>query len=487
MKKNERMTWVKESGFIFAMIGSAVGFANILAFSAQCYKHGGGAFLIPFLSAVLIIGIPMLFLEGVIGNRYGLPIIAAYGHVSSPPWKIFGFIATLSCFTIGAFYSVLTAWSVAYAFFAGTNQIGADTGDFFQNQFLKDSGSLTHMGSISWTVLFFTVLVSIFTWLVLSKNIGKGVEKACSVFMPLLFFFILVFTVSVAFLPGALDGFANYLRPDFSKIWDIDLWRDVFGHVFFSFSLGIGIVVGYSRHTDKNTNIRRAMIFVALGDVIISLLAGFVIFGGVGFMSHETGIPFQEIVQSESTFVMGFIVFPQILQTFAWWIRPIIGFLFFTCVFIAGITGVFSIVEAVAGNIEVEFGQTRIKAVAITVVAMLFASVLFCLGNATHLLGALTPMVMGITFLIGGIGQIIVFMFMDKTVSTDLIWLSDNRRPKISFYLVKYVGFAFLLVSLFGALLVEFSEPFSSAHVVRWVWFAVVLLISTWAAMRRRA
>lgn len=469
------------------MIGSAVGFANILAFSAQCYKHGGGAFLIPFFCAVFLIGIPMLILEGIIGNKYGLPIIAAYQKASGMrASKILGFIAILSCFTIGAFYSVLTAWSVAYSYFAATNKISVDTAHFFRDEFLRDSGSLEVVNGISGSILFFTALVSLFTWQVLSKSVGKGIEKACSLFMPLLFVLIALFTILVAFLPGAMDGFANYLRPDFSKLYDAHLWRDVFGHVFFSFSLGIGIVVGYSRHTAVGTNIKRAMAMVALGDVVVSMLAGFVIFGGVGFMSHQTGIPFEEIVKSDSTFVMGFIVFPQILQTLPSFVSPIIGALFFFCVFIAGITGVFSIVEAVAGNIEVEFNQSRLRAVAFTIIAMFFVSVVFCLGNATHILGALTPMVMGITFLIGGIGQIAVFLFMDKNIMGDKIWRNEHGRLSINYYLAKYIGFGFLLVSLIAAVVSDLSEGYSSAQLVRWTWFLAVVFISVVASFCRR-
>lgn len=473
--KNKKMTWVRESGFIFAMLGSAIGFANILAFSAQCYKNGGGAFLIPFLVAVMVIGIPMLFLEGAVGKKYGLPLVSAYAHVAPRNWKIFGWISALSCLTIGSFYSVLTSWSVAYAFFAALGNIPDDSAIFFQQEFLRDSGSLVTFNGISWTIFSATVVVMIFTWIVNSKNIGSGVEKVCSFFLPLLFTLVTVFTIIVAFLPGAWTGFYHYLNPDFSKLWDFRLWRDVFGHVFFSFSLGIGIVVGYSRHTKKNTNMRRAMIWVALGDVVISIIAGFAIFGCVGYMSQKTGIAFHEIVKSDSTFEMGFIIFPQILHNFAAWLRPLVGSLFFFSVFIAGITGVFSIVESVAGNIEVEFNLSRPQATAVAMAAMFFLSIFFCMGNGARLLGALTPMVMGYTFLLGGIAQVIAFMFLDKTLAKDPVFLNRRHKTGLLYYLAKYFGLLFLFISLLGALYEEYHEPLGSAHLVRWGWFLLTL------------
>ncbi len=472
------MTWVKESGFIFAMIGSAVGFANILAFSAKCYKNGGGAFLIPYAIAMIVIGIPMLFLEGAIGKKFGLPITGAYGEALSRKWKTFGWIAALSCLTIGSFYSVLTGWSVAYTYFAATNAIPVDSAHFFQAEFLRDSGSILVANGLSWPIFIATMVVAFFSWIVTSKNIGSGVEKVCAFFMPLLFILVSIFSIAAAFLPGALDGFGYYLRPDFSKLSDLRLWRDAFGQVFFSFSLGLGIVVGYARHTKSETNMRKAMIYVALGDTVISVISGFAIFGCIGFMSHVTGTPFHEIVKSSSTFEIGFIIFPQILQTFPPLIAPIIGAIFFFCVFIAGITGVFSIVESVAGNFEVEFDLSRKKAVSISIVLMTLLSVFFCMGNGVAILGAIEPMVMGYSLLLGAIAQVVAFMFLDQSLAKDPIFLNKRNELSWFYFIAKYIGLGFLLVTIFGALFNEIQEELTIAHAVRWSWFILVVILS---------
>lgn len=482
----KKMTWVKESGFIFAMIGSAVGFANILAFSAKCYKNGGGAFLIPYAVAMLVIGIPMLFLEGAIGKNFGLPITGAYGKAISHKWKIFGWIAALSCLTIGSFYSVLTGWSVAYTYFAAADLIPKDTAYFFQHDFLKDSGSILISNGISWPIFLATIVVAFFSWVVTSKNIGAGVEKVCAFFMPLLFILVTVFSIATLFLPGALDGFGYYLKPDFSKLSDLRLWRDAFGQVFFSFSLGLGIVVGYARHTKAETNMRRAMIYVAVGDTVISVISGFAIFGCIGFMSAKTGVAFHDIVQSSSTFEIGFIIFPQILHTFPGWISPLIGGVFFFCVFIAGITGVFSIVESVAGNFEVEFTLTRKQAVSISVFLMWALSTFFCMGNGVAILGAIEPMVMGYSLLIGAIAQVIAFMFIDKNLGHDPTFINAQNKPSWFYFMAKYVGLLFLLITIVGALYNEMHETLDIAHLVRWSWFLLVILVAWLLTSLRR-
>lgn len=488
MKKQEKMTFKKESGFIFALVGSAIGFANILSFSAQCYKNGGGAFLIPFIIAIVIIGLPMLHLEGLIGQKYALPIVSAYGRVLPQRYKAFGWFAALTCLTIGAFYTVLTSWSALYAFFSATNKIPKDTVNFFTREFLRDSQSLAITNGISLPIFGTTLALALLTWYIMTRDISQGVEKVCRFFMPLLFVLFAIFAVIVIFLPGAGIGFYHYLHPDWSKLLDFRLWRDVFGHVFFSFSLGIGIIVAYSRHTKKETNIRRAMIYVALGDIIFSAVAGFAIFGCVGFMSHQTGTPFHEIVTSDSTFQMGFIIFPQIIQLFSSWLQPIVGLIFFFCVFIAGITGVFSIVESVAGNIEVEFATSRKASMSITIIIMLAMSSFFCMGNGVHILAALQPMVLGNAFLIGGIAQIYTFMIVEKNIQHDALWYQSNNKPRLSYYCVKYIGFAFLALNLIGSLYEEAAgEPWSMAHTVRWVWFAMVVIAAVIAAQKREA
>ena len=126
--------WKNQSGFIWAVLGSVVGFANVLSFSSQCYHNGGGAFLIPYVVAYIILGTPMLLLEGLIGQRLGLPLVSAYGSTVGKAGKFLGWIAILSCLTIGAFYIVLTSYSLIYTYFELSATIPSDTATFFQQK-----------------------------------------------------------------------------------------------------------------------------------------------------------------------------------------------------------------------------------------------------------------------------------------------------------------------------------------------------------------
>ncbi len=479
----KKETWSREAGYIWSMIGSAVGFANVLSFSALCYKNGGGAFLIPYLVAHLLVGIPMLMLEGFAGQRTQLPLVGALGSIGKSVGRTLGWLSILTCLTIGGFYTVLTGFSVAYAYFTAVQPLPTDTAAFFKEEFLLDSGSLSSLGSLSPIILISTLVVIALSWIVLSRQIQSGIERVCSLFMPLLGVLVLLFALVSCFLPGASEGFIRYLVPDFSKLVDWALWRDVFGQVFFSLSLGLGIVVGYSRHNPKNFNIPRAMVSVAIGDFLISLISGFAIFGGIGYMSQKTGIAFDALVPSDSAFEIGFVIFPMILSSLGPLAR-LIGPLFFACVFIAGITGVFSIVESIAGNIEVEFKRSRKRSVAIAMVATTLLALFFCFGNGQHLIGALAPMVLGNAMLLGGIAELVLFLFFSKVIGREL---AHSGSMRMAYLALKWAVLPLLLFSLGLSLYNEAISTLTGAHAVRWGWFAAALALGILLSARKKA
>jgi len=476
MTQTENTSWKSQAGFIWALIGSAVGFANILSFSAQVYKNGGGAFLIPYIMALVILGIPLLILEGLIGSRTQSPLVKAYGGVWGRIGKTFGWLAVLTCLTIGGFYIVLTSYSVAYTYFFAVNAIPEDSKTFFLQTFLQKTESITDFGKLSLTILSATTVVGIATWLVLVRNFKDGVERVCSIFMPILAVMMTLFAVVASLLPGGAEGWLYYLRPEFSRLLDPSLWRDVFGQLFFSLSLGLGIVVGYSRYNGQVENIPRAMLCVALGDFAVSFISGAAIFGCLAHISHTQHIPFDAILTSDSTFEIGFIVFPTILKFFGPVLGQFVGVLFFFCIFIAGITGVFSIAESVAGNVETEFNITRKRAVSFTIIAMMALAAVFCMGNATHLIDALAPMVMGTNMLIGGLGVILAFCYGSKEIGENSIWKS---KYGVSFwgFCLRYIAPCILGIILVGNLADEFNS-FSLQSGIRWSWFALILLAS---------
>lgn len=472
----ESKGWQSSAGYIWSLIGSAVGFANILSFSAHAYKNGGGAFLLPYIMALCLLGIPLLMLEGVIGKRLKAPLVTSYGLSSTPHMRFFGWLAIIACFTIGAFYIVLTGYSVAYVYFFAANAIPPDTAAFFKHHFLQLTPALTSIGSLSLPVFFATAVVLALTWWVMSKEVSHGVERICSFFMPLLAIMVLLFALFVSFLPGGSYGWVYFLQPDFSRLADLNLWSEVFGQLLFSLSLGLGIVVGYSRHAKEDFNIAKAMRYVAIGDFSVSFLAGAAIFGCISHISYTQGVAFEQLMTGNSTFEIGFILFPKILQQFSPFIVPFLGSLFFFCIFIAGITGVFSIVESIAGNVEVEFNLSRQTAVTSTMALLLPSSLLFCFGNGNHLIDALEPLVVGSAMLISTLAMCIVFLYREKTTRDHPIW-QESLYNKIAYHSLRSFIPPLLIVILFGTTALEWNS-FDSATMVRSIWLLGASLIA---------
>ena len=477
MGSQKKQSWNSDAGYIWSLIGSAIGFANLLGFGSQCYKNGGGAFLIPFFIALFVLGVPMLMMEGIMGQSSKLPLITLYGRTFGKKGKFLGWLSILGVLTIGSFYIVLTGWTLAYCVFSAQGIIPNDTAAFFANDFLKATGTLTHLGPLSLPSLLGMIVVSFFSYYVISKNIQSGIEKWCSLFLPLLTAIILLFVGAVFFLPGASSGFYHYLYPDFAKILDLRVWKDVFGQLFFSLSIGLGIVVGYSRYTEKKTNIMRAMMQVALADFLISFVAGFVIFGCVGYMAKASGIAFEDIVKTTSSFEMGYVIFPLILSSFGPLVSKILGPIFFFSLFIAGITGVFSIAESIAGNIESEFHTDRKKATFVSISMITLLAIPFCFGSGTALMDALEPMVLGNNMLIAGITQILVFMYLSKSIRDHEIWFVGQRRS-FFYYSLKYASLALLLMTLYFSIKKEADGIYGLPELVRGAWFVGATLIS---------
>ncbi len=469
--------WKNQSGFIWAVLGSVVGFANVLSFSSQCYHNGGGAFLIPYVVAYIILGTPMLLLEGLIGQRLGLPLVSAYGSTVGKTGKFLGWIAILSCLTIGAFYIVLTSYSLIYTYFELASTIPSDTATFFQKNFLKSTSDIKDFGVFGWNIFLVVLIIAFFVWWTLIRDISKGVEKVCSLVMPLLSILILFFAIVSTFLPGAIEGVIQFVRPDFSRLFELSLWRDVFGQLFFSLSLGLGIITGYAQYNGTKIELKKAMTFVAVGDFLISFIAGWVVFACVGYMSHHLGVPVIEVIKTDSAFEIGFIVFPKILQTFSPYLRPFLGCVFFFCIFVAGITGVFSIVESISGNFQREFVHSRKKAVSWALAIIAFLSFFFCMGNGQILIGTLAPMVLGMNMIVSAFFEIVCFLYLSKEFSEDVIWYKKNSKHQLYFYILKFVVPLILIGILVGAIARDF-ENIESSFYVRWFWLACALSFS---------
>ena len=363
-----------------AAIGSAVGLGNIWRFPYIAFENGGGAFLLPYLVALLTAGIPLLLLDYAIGHRYrGSPPLAfrRLGRWFEPV----GWWNVMTNIIICIYYAVIIGWSASYAYYSLNAAWGADPQAFFFKDFLNMAGpealGLDFVGKVVGPL----IGVWLFTCIIMALGVQKGVAGASSFFMPLLLImFIIMVGISLT-LPGAAKGLDALFTPDWSKLSDPKVWVAAYGQIFFSLSICFGIMITYSSYLKKKTDLGGTGLVVGFANSSFELLAGIGVFAALGFMAQAKGQAVSEV--ASSGIGLAFIAFPTIINQ-AGTLGAIIGILFFGSLVFAGITSMISIVEVIVAAIQDKLNIGRVNATLLVCIPMgIISTLLF--GTTTGL------------------------------------------------------------------------------------------------------
>lgn len=358
----EREQWGTRAGFILAAIGSAIGLGNIWRFPYAAYESGGGAFLIPYLFALLTAGIPVLILEFALGHKYrgSAPLAMAKAN---PKFEWLGWWQVVVAFGIAVYYVGVIAWAISYTGFSLTQAWGADPEGFFFGTYLGlAEGGLFDFGGFRVGILIPLLIAWLINFVVLYSGVRKGIELANKIFIPVLIFMILAITVRGLTLPGAIDGLNYLFRPDFSAITNWEVWITAYGQIFFTLSIGFAIMTAYSSYLPKKSDIVNNGFITGLGNCGFSLLAGIGVFSIVGYMAHASGQPFEEVVTQ--SLGLAFVAFPSAISQMPG-SPALFGVLFFLSLVFAGLSSFISINEACVSALMDKFGAARKKVVPI--------------------------------------------------------------------------------------------------------------------------
>jgi NSS family neurotransmitter:Na+ symporter len=374
-----RAQWNTRWGFLAAAIGSAIGLGSIWRFAYVVYDNGGGAYLIPYFVALATAGIPLMILEYGIGQRMRGSAPLCFARVS-PRWEWLGWWTVLFVmFGINAYYAVVIAWCVAYLAFSFTLAWGSDPNAFFFQQFLAATPDPQQIGTLRSPILLSLVVVWILNWIITFFGVEKGIEKANKIFMPLLFILILILVGWTLTLPGAAEhGILRYLKPDFSRLWEAKVWIDAYSQIFFTLSLGFGIMMTYASYLPPDSDINFNACVTSIVDTLVSLVAGLAIFGTLGYMSAQTGKPFEQVVTHGIG--LAFVAYPQaigLLPNFP----HLFGVLFFLTLTVAGIASSISILEAFNAAILDKFHCPRKTVVTCLSVLGFLSGIIFTTGG----------------------------------------------------------------------------------------------------------
>ncbi|MFA7198251.1 MAG: sodium-dependent transporter [Methanoculleus sp.] len=423
----EREEWSSTLGFILASIGSAVGIGNIWRFPYIVGANGGGAFLVPYLIAIFLFGLPLMVLELAIGRSTGTSIVSAFRSIQQR-FTAAGIAIVAVVSLILGYYLVITGWVLAYAFFFALGrpvEFGAFTGSYLP--------------------LAFFLLSGLAVYVTVRSGVREGIERLSRYLIPVLLV-ILIFLVAFSLTePGAFEGIEFYLSPDFSKLTDPAVWIAAFGQAFFSLSVGMGILITFGSYLRKGSLFRNATI-IAVADILIAVLAGLVIFPLV----------FTAGLDPAAGVNLAFISLPTAFMEIQY--GMLLGTLFFLMLFAAALTSAASMLEVPVAALMDSYGYPRKRA------TLLVFAVIMLLGLPSALsYTALNLEVFGTPFLdladymFGTIGLIVAGLivsivggwFMSRTrICAEIDGCGWQQRAYM--VLIRYGVPAILLVTLIG-------------------------------------
>ncbi|MDR2114425.1 MAG: sodium-dependent transporter [Bifidobacteriaceae bacterium] len=359
----DRQQWSGQYGFIISAIGSAVGLGNIWRFPGVAYQNGGGAFMIPYLVALLTAGLPILFLDYALGHRFrGSPPLAfrrlarRFGHWA----ESLGWFQVMICFFIAIYYAAILAWAVSYFVFSFDQKWGTDTAGFLIGEYLhaKQTGFLSPVAGVMLPL----VLIWVIAIVVMALGVKRGVELANSIAIPVLVIAFGVLMVRSLMLPGAVDGLDALFTPNFAALSNPDVWVAAYSQIFFSLSVAFGIMLTYSSYRKRKSNLTSPGLVVAFANSSFEIMAGLAVFSILGFMAHENGQTMAEL--SKDTGITGvslsFITFPKVVSEMP--ASALFGTLFFGSLFLAGFTSLISILQVISGAIQDKLGLSEARA-----------------------------------------------------------------------------------------------------------------------------
>ena len=353
----EREQWSGQVGFLFAAIGSAIGLGNIWRFPGVAYSNGGGAFMIPYIVALLCVGIPVLLLDYALGHRMRGSSPAVFRRLHRR-FEWLGWWQVFVCFIIMCYYPAVVAWSMRYVLFSVGTAWGDDAKGFFYDYVgtSRVSGDAPHYTlQLVSGVIIPLLIVWGFGIYTVSRGVSRGVERANRVFLPLLVVLFLALVVRAVLLPGATNGLNSLFTPQWEALTDFKVWMAAFAQIFFSLSVGFGIMLTYASYLRPRSNLVGTGLVAAFANSSFEILAGIGVFGTLGFMAHAQGIGVDGI-EGIAGPALAFITFPTVISQMTGGV--IFGILFFSSLVMAGLTSFISILQVVVPAIAEKTGAS---------------------------------------------------------------------------------------------------------------------------------
>ena len=454
---NPNEAWGTRIGLILAMAGNAVGLGNFLRFPVQATANGGGSFMITYFIALLLLGIPLMWIEWGIGRNGGR---YRKGHIPGmfaaiwkhPAAKYVGVIGLVIPLIVMIYYTYIESWTLAFTFFSLTGDYFGHTTQESMVGYLQSFQGIgpeaTREHAAYTPYLFFFITLAINIW-VISRGISGGIEKLARIGMPILFLFATILAVVVFFLPAGPDGSTartglNFIyNPDFSRLDEPSVWLASAGQIFFTLSVGMGSLQAYASYLSRRDDIALNGIATAATNETAEVVLG----GSIAIPAAVVffGVSGAVAVAQAGSFNLGFATMPVVFQQLP--MGQILGAMWFSLLFFAGITSSVAMLTPITAFFREEFGWRR-------------EPVVYTLGLVTLVFGLLHIIWLEHGFLddwdfwAGTFGLVVlalietivfVWIFKPENAWASIHEGADMRIPRIFKFVMTYVTPIYLL------------------------------------------
>ncbi|KAG4101420.1 Na+-dependent transporter SNF family [Neocallimastix lanati (nom. inval.)] len=467
--KNE---WGSNLQFLLAMIGSAVGLGNIWRYPYVLYSSGGGAFFIPYIIAILLMGIPFLILEYSVGYNFKSSFAKGLRKINKK-LEFLGWILPFATFVIMIYYSTIIGWIGIYVVLSFYKGWGNDPKQFFGGSVLKANSELSGMTEfVPLVAISMLISWSIF-WLVSHKQLEKGLGKVSNILVPLLFIIMIIIVIYSLTLEGASIGLKELFSPKWSTLKSFDIWMAAFGQIIFSLSLGTSTAFTYAGYSGKETDLVTNAITIAFANCGFENFCALGVFSILGYMAKLQAKDISKVVDQGTGLV--FVAYPTILNVlgnFAY----VLGPAFFITVYLAGLTSILSMIEPLSFCIQNKFTWSRQKTMTVLSIIGAILSMMFATGYGGDLLGIIDTYINQVCVLLCIVFECFAYAWLfkaEKTIKT----LNDRSKTlkvgKWWIIIVKYILPIFVSIVWVGGII----DIIKNGSIIQTVIFIIMTVI----------
>ena len=460
--KNE---WGSNLSFVLAMVGSAVGLGNIWRYPYVLYTNGGGAFYIPYIVAILLMGIPFLILEYGVGYNFKSSFPKAIRKINGKA-ELLGWLLPISVFIIMIYYSCILGWDGIYVILSLFKGWGADPNTYFTATLLQSTESASGITTFIPIIAIAMLISWVIVWYISHKDLEEGLGRVSKILVPLLFVIMIVIVLFSLTLPGAMIGLKELFSPNWSLLLDFNIWMAAFGQIIFSLSLGMSIAFTYASYTGEDGDLITNSLAIAFANCAFENFCALGVFSILGYMSLQSGTAVADLVTQGTGLV--FIAYPTVLNVLGQY-AYIIGPLFFLTVYLAGLTSILSTIEPLSFSIQNKFTWSRKKTMTVISIIGAVLSMIYATAYGGTLLGYVDAFINQIAILFGVIFECIVFAWIFDIESIIPVLNKRSRTLKLGKWwtaIVKFILPIFITIVWIGGVLDTINSGSSDQLIV---------------------